>query len=93
MDLAAFRLAFPEFENATDALIEGKLAEAAISVSSEVYGEQYDTAHGYLTAHLLSASPRGRALARLENDKEATTYLRAFEAIRLQVAGGWHRVA
>lgn len=92
MDLAAFRAAFPEFANASDSLVETKLSEALAFVDSEIYGTSYNDAHGYMTAHLLTMSPKGRALARLETDKEATIYLRSFEALRGLVNGGWDRV-
>lgn len=49
---------FPEFANAGD-LIAICLEEARLEVSAEAFGDKYDTALGFMTAHKLATSPYG----------------------------------
>lgn len=59
MDLATFRAQYPEFMRAPDALVAGKLADAANRMDAALYADSYEEAHGLLTAHLVAMSPFG----------------------------------
>lgn len=72
LNLAAFRSRFPEFESATDDLINSVLSESTKEIGT-VWGDLEDTAHGLLTAHRLSISPQGQ-FARLDPKSGETTY-------------------
>lgn len=87
MNLAAFRAQFPEFVNVEDDQVNAFLDSAATRINACVFGDSYDIAHGYLTAHMISASPMlntGKLERSMGNDKESasTTYLLEFRAIR-----------
>lgn len=75
---------FPELNTAPDALVTRFLASAAASIDSELYGDRYDDAQGYLAAHLLCLSPYGKN-ARLESKAGQTTYGMRYEQIRFEV--------
>lgn len=87
MDLTAFRLRFPEFQNVDGPQVQAFLDDAATRINAGVFGDSYDAAHGYLTAHMLSSSPLLNT-AKLERstgnnkDSAATTYLLEFRSIR-----------
>lgn len=90
MTVAQFLVRFPEFdvpgEPVPEPLIEAKLAEAALLVSSAVFGDRYQDALGYQTAHLLSQSPFGQQ-ARLDSDGR-TTYQSALKTLVRIAASG-----
>jgi hypothetical protein len=86
--LATFRTMFPELATAPDALVNQFLSVASNAIDVDVFGDRFDEAHGYLTAHLLCLSPYGKN-ARLQSDKGGTTYGTRFEQIGLAVAGGF----
>lgn len=81
MNLATFRIEFPEYESASDTLVEALLARAEKQVDATTYGDSYDAAHGLLAAHYLALSPSG-TFARLEADKNETIYWRAYVELR-----------
>lgn len=85
MDLPTFRAEFPEFQNATDALVTALLARSALEVDSPTYGSRYDHAHGLLTAHYISCSPGGE-VSRLQTDKSETTYGKAYLKLQRSAA-------
>lgn len=80
MNLASFRIRYPEFARADDTLVQAHLDEAEGGLDPAVYGTRFDEAHGLLTAHTLSISPFGRAL-RQEGDEESL-YLNRYMAVR-----------
>jgi hypothetical protein len=84
MDITAFRLTFPELNTASDTLVTRFLASAARSIDSDLFGDRYDDAQGYLAAHLLCLSPYGKN-ARLSSDSGKTTYGTRYEEIRFEV--------
>lgn len=84
MNLAAFRVMFPELNTAPDALVVRFLASAALSVDADLYADRYDDAQGYLTAHLLCQSPYGKN-ARLDAKSGKTTYGERYEQMRFEV--------
>lgn len=73
MDLAAFRLRFPEFSTAEDEFVQAFLDAAAKETSAAEFGEAYDEAHGLLAAHKMAISPLGQS-ARILNDQGRTSY-------------------
>lgn len=82
MDLATFKARFPEVAPIGDALITAVLAEAAIEIDTEVFGVDYNTAHGFLTAHKIAISPHGRTV---KLNTKARSYQEEFENIRNKV--------
>lgn len=80
MNLAAFRVRFPEFETAGDSFVQAALDSAALETDAKLLGGFYDEAHGLLAAHKLAMSPYGMN-ARLVNDDGKTTY----ELVRMGV--------
>ena len=84
MDLSSFRIQFPELNTASDPLVTRFLASAAKSIDSDLYGDLYDDAQGYLAAHLLCQSPYGKN-ARLSAKDGRTTYGERYEQIRIEV--------
>jgi len=93
MDRTAFRVAYPEFggtDNTSDAQIDAALAAAASEMAppgGAPWFDQYDHAHGLLTAHNLALSPSGK-MARLDPKEYETTYGIKFSQIREQVVCG-----
>lgn len=93
MTLTEFRTRYPEFVNADDFLVSAALADAALQVSSDVWGTLTDYATGLLCAHQLSISPFGRGVARLEGKADgSTTYLAEFKRLTPGASGGLYRV-
>lgn len=83
MDQQTFRDRFPEFDETTSELVAATLAEAALEISSETYGAEWDAAHGLLTAHKLWSSPFGITL-RMDGDPPdgSSKYKKAFDSIK-----------
>jgi hypothetical protein len=73
VNLAAFRVRFPEISSAEDDIVNACLTAAANETSAEELGASYDEVHGLLAAHKLAISPYGRA-ARMLNDEGESTY-------------------
>ncbi len=91
MEIAAFKIRYPEFSQATDEHIQACLDDAALSVDAEVYGSKYDLAHGLLTAHYLAMSPNGLQLRMMTDQGSvplvASYYGREFRRVRRSVTG------
>lgn len=65
MTKAEFLCRFPEFaptEETAPVFLDIVLAETAAELDADLFGSDYDRAHGYLTAYRVAASPRGRSL-------------------------------
>ncbi len=90
MNLAAFRVQFPEFAAAPDTLVQAFLDAAELQIDADVWLTLTDQGHGFLTAHKLALSPYGQA-ARLSKKGE-TTYYQHYQELRNSVTGGWIRV-
>jgi len=60
IDLAAFRLAHPEFGNQPDAQVQACLDEAELRTDATVFGSLTNEAHRWLAADLLVSRPTGR---------------------------------
>lgn len=85
--LASFRVAFPEFEGASDTLVQAKLDEATTALDERVFGVRFDEAVRYRAAHTLAISPFGQN-ARLVAKDGSTTYGTLFDAVCRACAGG-----
>lgn len=102
--LAQFRVKFPEFKSTPDVQVVFSLGEAALEMSTRVWGAfgldggpmtQADVAQLYLAAHKLAISPSGQAAKTVFANKkgyERTTYGAEFW-IRLRANTGGFRVA
>lgn len=75
-----FRAQFPEFDEASDALVQQKLGQAQRSFDAELFGEKYQDAVMYKTADLLASSPFSRTM-RLDKGQGPTVYAAALEGI------------
>jgi hypothetical protein len=84
LDLASFRVLYPEMDRVADTLAQAKLDEAEGRIDPDYFGAgAVDQAHGLLSAHLIAISPAGRQ-ARLVPEKaqgNSTTYYREYEAM------------
>ena len=93
-----FRLRFPEFSRTPVALIDAKLAEAELEVSSTIWGTKADLGVGYLTAHLLSMAPTGQHARLVPRNAKATrrdaltTYERQYKRLLRMVSSGFRVV-
>lgn len=88
MDLATFRIQFPEFQFVDDSLVQAMLTAAALSVDVDVWGTKAGQGVGYLAAHKLALSPYGQA-ARLVAKDGSTTYETHYTDLVAQVSGGF----
>lgn len=68
---AGFRVGYPEFDKATDGLVDAKLGEAIRSTDADVWGIRTDDGVYVLCAHLLAMSPFGQQ-ARLSSGGTST---------------------
>lgn len=85
LTLAQFRDQFPEFEAAPDPFVQARLDAAWRRTPTDVWGDLSQDRHAYLTAHLLSLSPYGRA-AQLNEDRDgASTYERELRRMELEM--------
>jgi len=82
---------YPEFEDAVTAypaMVDACIAEAALMVDGNVYGDKADMAVTSYAAHLIALNPIGE-LARLDKKSDKTTYLIHFTNIKKSVAAGF----
>ncbi len=92
MNLAAWRIQFPEFVACPDPLAQAYLDAALLQLDAEVWGNLLDQGHGYLTAHKLALSPYGQAARLSKKNGGETTYYVHFRELQAGVSGGWIRV-
>lgn len=86
MDLAAFRVQYPEFVATADATVEAKLAAAETRTDRDAFGDDADAAQGLLAAHLLALSPFG--VPARKSDSTETTYLVEWQRLARARCGG-----
>lgn len=87
MTINQFRARHPEFKFIGDEMLQAYLDEAALEISSEVFGTVYDAAHRCLTAHKLAMTPMGRT-AKLSTDDGNTVYKAHFmDLVRKRASG------
>jgi hypothetical protein len=73
---------YPEFDRAENlAHVELVLAEVALELVDEDFGDLYDEAHGALTGHRLWASPFGVSLRQEGEDTTTSKYLSDYNRI------------
>lgn len=76
-----FLVRFPEFESDGPTPLDSILAEVENELVEDDFDEQFDAAHGYLTAHRLWASPFGAPLRIDGADTSTSDYLKEFQRI------------
>lgn len=70
-------------------MITVKLADAVKRLSVPVFGDKYDEAHGYLTAHSLAGGAPWGVAARLKEGNGATCYSAQLDTLIEEVAAGY----
>ena len=60
---SSFKADFPEFADTATAIITRCISVSELLVSSAAFGDAYDDAVGYMTAHLVTRDPRGEPTA------------------------------
>lgn len=73
LDLAGFRLIYPEFRSQSDALVQKALDMAEARTDAGVFGTLTDEAHGALTADILTSRPAGQS-AKMKDQPTKTVY-------------------
>lgn len=91
MNLASFRVSFPEFSTATDPFVQVWLDAAATELDTDLCGTRYDEMHGLLAAHKIAVSPHGKNL-RLVLPTGQSPYWVRFAEMRAEVTCGVGRV-
>ena len=86
LTLADFREEYPEFDRASDALVQKLLDRAEERTPPDIWGELEDQGHGLLAAHLLTLRPEAKEM-RLESGK--STYQEERELLARTVASGF----
>lgn len=75
MTAAEFKALFPEFDGASNTLVESRIAWAEARTPADVWGADYrDQGIAFLTAHFLALLPQAKALRKGETPG-ATMYL------------------
>lgn len=91
LDAATFKLFLPEFRSTGDSHITLHLAEAAKGVDAELFGETYEQAVFYRTAHMLALSPQGQA-AKMSAKDGSTSYEKHYARLCRECGAGGFRV-
>lgn len=91
LDLAQFRVRFPEFDKVNDPMVNAALTRAALDINVEIWGTKQDTGHGLRAAHLLAISPMGQ-MARMSSKEGDSTYGKQYRESQAEVAGMVFRV-
>ena len=60
---SSFKASFPEFADTATAIVNRCIAVAELHAKESVFGDAYDDAIGYLTAHFITRDPRGEPTA------------------------------
>lgn len=88
-DRPTFLAEFKEFAQTDAALIDAKLAAAALEVPTAIWGAKTDRGIYLLTAHMLASSPFGNAARLNPGPNGVTVYWPEFERMRKQVSSGF----
>lgn len=86
-DIAAFKLAFPEFRPAPDSTVGSRLDDAESQLGGIWTGEQRARGKRYLAAHLLSLAPNAKEMALVSEDG-SSIYEREFKRVQRSVTAG-----
>lgn len=89
---ASFKAAFPEFANATEALVTATLERAVLDCPSDAWGQVTDRGIELTAAQSLALSPFGRG-AQLVSKDGSTVYDERLECLKRGVALGAVTVA
>lgn len=84
---AEFMRRFPEFEKATDSLVDAVLDVSSRELSPDVWGTRYEDGVYFATAHNLATSPFG-INSRLATNASTSTYGVKLEEMRASVVIG-----
>lgn len=87
VNVAAFKVSFPEFAKAGDTLLEAHLAQAALEVDAGLWGVWADNGVMLTAAHSLAMSPFGMN-ARMVAKDGSTTYGKKLDEKRAMVSLG-----
>jgi hypothetical protein len=87
LDLAGFRVRFPEMANIPDARVQAALDDALIEFDQDLWGAKLAKGQGFLAAHDIACSPAGQN-ARLVDKTGSTTYYVKYRKLLNQVAKG-----
>ena len=79
---------YPEFESDSTEPVASTLAEVENELVRDDFGEQFDAAHGALTAHRLWASPFGVSLRQEGESDYESKYLCQFNQIVAECQAG-----
>lgn len=83
----SFIAKFPEFANATQALVQKHLDDALLEIDPAVWGPKADAGQGFLAAHTLALSPFGQGVRLVQKDG-TTTYNVHYKRLQRQVSSG-----
>lgn len=86
-----FKLAYPEFKTAPDALVQLHLDHATTRTGQRTWGTFYEIGIMLKTADSLALSPEGRAL-RLVSDDGKSIYYAELRRLRTFISAGANRV-
>ncbi len=89
LDLAGFRVRFPEFQAVHDDYLTAKLTDASARLSPAVFGGRTNEAHGWLAAHLAASAPWGYQARLQGTDDGSTVYSAAFDLLIRECAAGF----
>lgn len=89
IDLAGFRVRFPEFKAVAGTYLEAKISDAAARFSPAVFGARASEAHAWLSAHLAASAPWGYQARLQGRDDGATVYSEQFDQLVRECAAGF----
>lgn len=72
MNLAAFRVRFPELAAASDTFVQAMLDDATLRCSASFWGTLHALGVGYLAAHMLALSPWGQSAKLIDKIGQST---------------------
>lgn len=78
----------PEFEGASNALLQDAIDKATRRVNPDMFKDTTDDAIEFLACHIVALSPYGQA-ARLVAADRSTTYLTQYEELAREAATGY----
>ncbi len=89
IELAGFRVRFPEFKAVDDGYLEAKITDASERLSPAVFGARTNEAHAWLSAHLAASAPWGYQARLQGRDDGSTVYSEQFNQLVRECAAGF----
>lgn len=89
LDLAGFRVRFPEFKAVANDYLTAKLTDAYARLSPAVFGARENEAHAWLAAHLAASAPWGYQARLQGRDDGATVYSEQFDQLVRECGAGF----